>query len=108
MRGELQLTVLLFQEGSAWVGQVLEHDMAAHGPTVHAALAAVQLVIQAHVNFDTRHKRQPLARLNRAPDVYWKALERATPLPKPDAVPMMHPARINASITNETVPAPDC
>jgi hypothetical protein len=105
MSSQLRLTVVIFREEDTWVAQVLEHDMAAHGKTPYAALAAVQLVIQAHVNFDTRNQRVPLARLKRAPDVYWNAFKRAEPLQKPDLLPLLHPAVIEAAIANETISA---
>lgn len=102
MSGQLQLHVLIFQERDTWVAQALEKDMAAHGPTPYAALAAVEQVLQAHVNFDTRYQRQPLSRLNRAPEVYWKAFESAEPL-QPPTLQLMHPAIIEAAISKDPV-----
>src|SRR4051794_31588234 len=102
MRPELHLHVLVFREGETWVAQVLERDIAAHGASPYSALAAVKLLIQSHANFDTRHQRQPFSRLDRAPDVYWRALERARMLPQPERV-LMHPAAISASITDEPI-----
>jgi hypothetical protein len=66
----LQLKVVIFQEGPAWVAQVLERDMAAHGGTPYAALAAIQQVLFAHTAFDETFQRPPLSRLKRAPQVY--------------------------------------
>ncbi len=80
MSETLTLRVVIFREGDQWVAQVLEKDMSAHGPTEYAALAAVQLVLQAHVNFDTRQKRSPLSMLSRAPEAFWRAYEKADPL----------------------------
>src|SRR5690348_4510406 len=97
----LALRVVIFQEGSTWVAQVLERDMAAHGPTPYAALAAVQLVLQAHVNFDTLHRRAPLSALDPAPDVYVRAFEAGKPLAIPAPQPLL-PAHIIAAISNDT------
>jgi len=105
--GELSLNVLIFQEGGSWVAQVIEHDMAAHGDSPYAALSAVFLVIQTHVNFDTRHRRKPFSNLKPAPDVYRQALKNARPLTPPQ-FPQMPPALIHAAITNESVQAPPC
>jgi hypothetical protein len=80
----LRFKALLFREGeNRWIAQILEKDMAAHGPTEYAALAAVELVLQAHVNFDAKHQRVPLSRLKPAPKVYWDAYEHAEPLERP-------------------------
>ena len=127
----LALRVLIFEDvPGTWVAQVLEKDMAAHGPTAYAALAAVQLVLQAHVNFDTRHNlqrsrfpdawvalqahvnfdtrhnRQPLSRLKQAPDVYWRAYERAEPLTIPLDAPILLPAHISAAVSKESIRQP--
>ena len=102
MKGHLRLNVLVFREGDRWVAQVLEKDMAAHGETPYAALSAIGMIIQAHVNFDTFHQRTPFSRLDRAPDVYWDVMERATPLPQPESWRLM-PASIVARQTNERI-----
>ena len=108
MASELHLNVLLFQEHGHWVAQVLEKDMAAHGDDPYAALAAIGLVIQSHVNFDTRYQLPPLSRLARAPQVYWDAMTTARPLPHPEVTQWMPPAVINALITNDPVSVADC
>ena len=97
----LTLHIIIFREGDQWVAQVLERDMAAHGPTEYAALAAVQLVLQAHINFDTRQQRIPLSRLNRAPEAFWRAYENAEPLPlSPDS---FQPAQIHPAVSRERI-----
>ena len=106
MTHPLELRVLIFEEDAGrWVAQALEKDMAAHGPTAYAALAAVQLVLQSHVNFDTRLERTPLSRLGRAPQPYWDAFERAEPLPMPDAQPLLA-AHLIAAISRQPVLRP--
>jgi hypothetical protein len=101
MNQELHLTVLLFLQGESWVAQVLEHDIVAHGATEYAALATVQLAIQAHVNFDTRHQRQPFSLLPRAPQHCWDVARTAKPLEIPPR--SQFPAIIDARVAEETV-----
>jgi len=104
MLGDLRLRVLLFRQADdVWVAQVLEHDMAAHGPNEYAALAAVQLVLQAHVNFDTRLQRPPLSRLQAAPAEFWDAYNHAEPLRMPDETPIFQPAHIVAAVSKDPV-----
>lgn len=107
---ELRLRVLIFQEqeDGNWVAQVLEKNIAAHGPTPYSALAAVQLSLQAHAVFDTRHQRVPFSRLKPAPAVYFDAFKRATPLPPPSGKPTpepMQPALIDAAMSSERIAA---
>ena len=101
MSGTLELHVIIFREGDQWVAQVLERDMTAHGPTEYAALAAVQLVLQVHVNFDTRQQRVPLSRLKRAPEAFWRAYEHADPLPLPSD--SLQPAQIHPAVSRELI-----
>jgi hypothetical protein len=94
--------VLIFRQGDQWVAQVLEKDMNAHGPTAYAALAAVQLVLQTHVNFDTRHRREPLSRLRQAPAEYWRAYEDAEPLLLDSESPYL-PAHMRPAVARESI-----
>lgn len=107
---ERRLRVLIFQEDGTWVAQVLEHNIAAHGETPYAALAAIQLSIKAHALFDTRYQRSPFSRLKPAPSIYFEAFERAQPLPglpktHPEIAEPMHPAFIEAAMTKERIVA---
>lgn len=103
-RSGLELRVLLFrrQGDDQWVAQVLEKDMTAHGETEYAALAAVHLVLQTHVNFDARQQRVPLSRLRPAPEMYFRAYEHAEPLDVP-AESDLRPAHIRPAITHESI-----
>lgn len=109
MSGELRLSVLIFMENEKWVAQVLEHDMAAHGDTPYAALAAVELVIKTHAIFDVRQQREAFSRLKPAPDVYWRAFRRGQPMPPPTRMTTTHesliepmlPAHITAAMALE-------
>jgi hypothetical protein len=103
-RSSLNLRVVIFEDSpGTWVAQVLERDMAAHGKSPYAALAAVQLVLQAHVNFDTRQQRVPLSRLKPAPDEYWHAYQNARPLPNPPKSTMLSPAQLTAAIAAQPI-----
>lgn len=102
MSTALQLHVLIFQKGENWIAQVLEKDLTAHGPTAYAALAAIQLVVQTHVNFDTRHRREPLSSLGEAPPEYWKAYEHAEPMLVDEESPFS-PADIRPALTREPI-----
>jgi hypothetical protein len=76
----VKLTVLLLEEGPAWVAQCLEHDIAAQGASMKEALEHFQEVFNAQVAYDLANKREPLAGKKRAPDWYWRARNYAEPL----------------------------
>src|SRR5688572_28429560 len=102
MSANLQLHVLIFQKGDNWIAQVLEKDLVAHGPTAYAALAAVQLVVQTHVNFDTRNRRPPLSSLREAPPEYWRAYDNAEPMLLDSDSPFF-PADIRPALSREPI-----
>lgn len=63
-----------------WTARLLEHDLAAGGRTVEAALDTLVKIVQAHVAFDLRHGREPLSAFAPAPLLYRSAFARATRL----------------------------
>src|SRR5215467_3369552 len=100
MTTQRTLTVLLFEEiTGVWVAQVIEKDIAAHGPSMEAAFVAVQAVVQAHVNFDTRHHREPLSLLAPAPEPYRQALEHAQPVVLSNDRSMFMPAHMHTVVS---------
>jgi len=58
-----------------------EHDLAAQGRTMEAAVDTLVRLIQAHVAYDRRHNRRPLSAFAAAPRAYWSAFNRAAELP---------------------------
>ena len=44
-----KLRILLFEEGSAWAAQCLEHDIATQGPTMEEAAQRVAVIIAAEL-----------------------------------------------------------
>ena len=76
------LRIVVFPETPrTWTARALEHDFAARGRTVEAAIDTHVRLIQAHVEYDQRHNRKPLSAFAAAPKVYWNAFDRAAELP---------------------------
>ena len=76
------LRIVVFPETHrTWTARALEHDLAARGRTVEAAIDTLVRMIQAHVEYDQRHNRKPLSAFAAAPRVYWNAFDRAVELP---------------------------
>ena len=83
-REHLRLSVLLFNEGSAWVVHCLEYDIVAQGDTPRAALEALGWTIGAHILLDRQKRRKPFSALMPAPDALWDRFRDAIPLSDPD------------------------
>jgi hypothetical protein len=81
-----RLSILLFQDlPGAWIARGLEHDIAAEGRTVEAAIRTILQIVVAHIDFDRRHNRKPLSAFPPAPERFWSAFSRATSVaPSPD------------------------
>jgi hypothetical protein len=81
MNHEQCLHVLLFQEmPGVWIGRALEHDMVAEASTIGEALRAIVRLVEAHSEFDRRHRREPLSAFGGAPASCWSAFTSGTPL----------------------------
>lgn len=64
-----------------WTARSLEHDIVAESRSIEMAIQAVLRIMRAHADFDRRHNRPPLSAFRAAPQIYWNAFRRATPLP---------------------------
>lgn len=77
-----RLRIVVFPETHlTWTARALEHDLAAQGRTIEAAIDTLVRLIRAHVAHDRRHNRKPLSAFAAAPKVYWNAFNRAAELP---------------------------
>ena len=79
-----RLRIIIFPETPrAWTARALEHDLAANGRTVEAALDSLLKIARAHIAYDLRHGREPLSAFAAAPQLYWNAFAEATRLTLP-------------------------
>ena len=79
-----RLRILVFPEThGTWTARGLEHDLAAEGRTVEAAVDTLLKIARAHVAYDRRHNREPLSAFAPAPERYWNAFSGAARLPAP-------------------------
>jgi hypothetical protein len=77
----VRVRILVFEDlPGIWTARALEHDLLAEGRTIESAVHAVLRIIRAHIDYDRRHNRDPLSGFRAAPQVYWNAFTRATPL----------------------------
>jgi phosphoribulokinase len=99
------LRIVVFPETHRiWTARALEHDLAARGRTVEAAIDTLVRLIQAHVEYDCRHNRKPLSAFAAAPKVYWTAFDRAAELPLQMELnwkDMDRPARVVAAMVSD-------
>ncbi len=80
MPTEFRISILLKKEGPCWVAQCLQHDVAGQGSTIQEAFYQVERALFGHMVYDLERGVEPLAKLKRAPDVYWRMFGRAEPL----------------------------
>ena len=77
----LRIRILVFEDlPGIWTARALEHDLLAEGRTIDSAVHALLRIIRAHIDYDRRHNRDPLSSFRAAPQTYWNAFTRATPL----------------------------
>ncbi|MGE5242876.1 MAG: hypothetical protein ACM3SQ_01430 [Betaproteobacteria bacterium] len=73
------LRILVFEElPGTWIARALEHDAIAEARTMDLAVARLLGFLGAHIEFDRRHRREPLSAFAVAPQLYWTAFARAT------------------------------
>ena len=77
----LHVRILVFEDlPGIWTARSLEHDIVAESRTIEMSIQAVVRIMRAHAEFDRRHNRAPLTAFRAAPQVYWNAFARGTPL----------------------------
>ena len=72
------LTVLVVREPASYTARCLEHDIAVQAPTLVGALRDLFGLLRAHIDFDKRHGRAPLAVFGPAAEFHWNAYIRST------------------------------
>ncbi len=78
----LHVRILVFEDlPGIWTARSLEHDIVAESRSIEMAIQAVLRIMRAHTDFDRRHNRVPLSSFRAAPQMYWNAFRRGTPLP---------------------------
>lgn len=82
-RERLLLSVLLFNEGDAWVVQCLEYDIVAQGESPKAALEALGWTLGAHILLDREKRRKLFSTLQPAPSSFQEKFADAIPLSDP-------------------------
>ena len=102
--GPPRLRILVFPEThGTWTARGLEHDLAAEGRTIEAAVDTLLRIARAHVAYDRRHNREPLSAFAPAPRLYWNAFTGATRLPAPAEVDWMEnggPMQVVAAVVS--------
>ena len=77
----LHVRILVFEDvPGIWTARSLEHDIVAESRSIEMAIQAVLRIMRAHADFDRRHNRAPLSTFRAAPQIYWNAFTRGTPL----------------------------
>ena len=80
MNHKVKLSALFVNEGGCWVGQCLEHDIAAQGSTFERATIALRHTVAAQIFLDVQHKKEPLSGIKEAPAFYREQFEKGVKL----------------------------
>lgn len=82
------LKVVLICDQGLWVAQCLEHDIAAQGKSIKAAMRTFSKLFAGQVFLDIENGKEPLEDFTPAPVEYWEMLEEASPLKTPTPIKM--------------------
>jgi predicted RNase H-like HicB family nuclease len=69
---QLHIKAVIFKEGDWWVGQCLEHDIAAQAKTPKDLAYEIQRVLMGHIVVSKQEGLVPFANIPKAPDRYWQ------------------------------------
>jgi hypothetical protein len=89
---QILVSILLINEGEAWIAQCLEWDIAGQGNAPRDALQAFEHVFWARVMRDIEKGRPILENAQIAPDELWEEFRAGMPFR--DAYPLKPPASI--------------
>lgn len=92
---EYKLDVLFLKEGEVWVGQCLQHDIAAQGENLRDCVRALSSVLLGRVRAVSEGLiDHPFADIPPAPERYWERYRKAvklspeeSPFQKPEGIP---------------------
>jgi hypothetical protein len=76
-QASFDLSIVLLKEGSGWVAQCLEYDIAAQGNTVKKAQQAFEKTFVGQLIVDVKHNKMPLEGIAKAPKMYWDMIDQA-------------------------------
>ena len=93
----IALSVVLLQEGDAWVAQALEFDIAAQGKTLKAASDAFERTVVGQLIVDMSNGQAPFDGIDQAPKEYWDRFDsakRIEDMGRPLRLPVSSSARL--------------
>ena len=69
---KFHIRAVIFKEGDWWVGQCLEHDIAAQAKTPKDLAYEIQRSIIGHIMVSKQEGLTPFKNLPKAPEKYWQ------------------------------------
>jgi hypothetical protein len=76
MDSKITLRAVVFKSGDFWVGQCLEHDIAAQAKTINELPYQLQRAIVGHVVIAIEHKMEPFENVPPAPARFERMFEK--------------------------------
>ena len=96
------IRVVVFPEGAWWIGQCLEHDIAAQAPTLPALYYEIDRLLVGRLIVAQERGVPPFKDLPQAPARFWRMFDQATLELQPRRAPLPMPADVR-----ERMPAPE-
>ena len=85
MEQPVSLRAVIFKSGEWWVGQVLEHDIAAQAKTPKDVSYQLERAIVGHIVIAEENGFEPFRTVPSAPQRYWKMFEEGLTIVTPEA-----------------------
>ena len=77
---KFHIRAVIFKDGDWWVGQCLEHDIAAQAKTPKDLAYEIQRSIVGHLVVSKQEGLVPFKKLPKAPNKYWKLFNNSLQL----------------------------
>lgn len=92
----INIRVVVFQEGDAWVAQALEYDIGAQATDLQALERRFAMTLRAELEESLKRGRTPFGGIDPAPEYFHKMWDGDSPTPKFKASGSMTPRSGNA------------
>ncbi|MBM4441344.1 MAG: hypothetical protein FJ027_13080 [Candidatus Rokubacteria bacterium] len=83
MENTISFRAVIFKSGDAWIGQCLEHDIAAQATTAKELTYQLERAVVGHIVIAHENGMTPFENVKPAPSRYWKMFEQGLKVEAP-------------------------
>jgi hypothetical protein len=77
---KIKIRAVMFKEGEWWIGQCLEHDIAAQAKTPKDLLYELHRTLIAHIVISKKEGIEPFVNMKLAPPRFWEMFNEGIPV----------------------------